>query len=138
MNTKKIIVVWIGTFKTEKEFYQDYLKFNYENEDNPISQFGKDAELEYYDEDYIESWWFEKLEINNLIENQEALLDSKHFFPELITELKKRKLDTINFISFLFGEIGTNPINEMLFEYQGINSTAKPLEFVFKKEYILA
>lgn len=137
MSITKIICVWIGTFKTEKEFYQNYLKFDYENEDNSISQFGKDAELEYYDEDYIESWWFEKLEINNLIENQEGLLDSKYFFEELITELKKRNLNNRNFISFLFGEVGTNQTNEILFQYEGINSTEKPIEFVFKKEYKL-
>jgi hypothetical protein len=137
MSITKIICVWIGTFKTEKEFYQNYLKFDYENEDNSISQFGKDAELEYYDEDYIESWWFEKFEINNLIENQEDLLDSKYFFEELITELKKRNLNNRNFISFLFGEVGTNQTNEILFQYEGINSTEKPIEFVFKKEYKL-
>ena len=113
------------------------MKFDYENEDNSISQFGKDAELEYYDEDYIESWWFEKLEINNLIENQEDLLDSKYFFEELITELKKRNLNNRNFISFLFGEVGTNQTNEILFQYEEINSTEKPIEFVFKKEYKL-
>jgi hypothetical protein len=137
MSIKKIICVWIGKFKTEKEFYQDYLKFDYENEDNSISQFGKDAELEFYDEDYIESWWFEKLKINNLIENQDDLLDSKYFFDDLISELKTRNLNNINFITFLFGEVGNNQANEILFEYQGINSKENPLEFVFKKEYKL-
>ncbi|WP_298307960.1 immunity 22 family protein [Flavobacterium sp.] len=137
MSTKKIICVWIGTYKSEEDFYQDYLKFNYENEENPISKFGIDAELEYYDEDYIESWWFEKLEINNLVEYQDELIDSNYFFDELLIELKERNLNNINYISFLFGEIGSNPTNEILFEYSGLKSTEKPIEFVFKKEYKL-
>ncbi|MCO6173950.1 immunity 22 family protein [Flavobacterium sp. NRK F10] len=137
MTTKKIICVWIGTYNSEKEFYQEYLKFDYENEDEPTSQFGKDVELEYYDEDYIESWWFKKLEINNIIQNQDVLPDSQYFFEELISELKKKDLNTFTFITFLFGEIGTYETNEMLFEYSGMRSTEKPVEFIFKKEYEL-
>lgn len=137
MSTKKIICVWIGNYKSEEDFYQDYLRFNYENEENPISKFGIDAELEYYDQDFMESWWFEKLEINNLVEYQDELLDSKYFFDDLLIELKERNLKNINYISFLFGEIGSNPTNEILFEYSGLKSTEKPIEFVFKKEYKL-
>lgn len=135
MSKKKVICVWIGSFTTEKEFYHNYLRFDYENENNPISKFGKDIELEFYDEDYLESWWFEKLEINNLIENKEDILDAEYFFDDLITELKKRNLSYKNFISFLFGEKGSNPTNEILFQYEGIKSQEKPVEFVFKKEY---
>jgi hypothetical protein len=134
MSKKKIICVWIGTFELENEFYQDYMKFNYDKEDS-ISKFGIDIGLDFYDEDYIESWWFEKLEINHLMECQESLLDSNYFFGELITELKKRNLTNKNFISFLFGEIGTHPANEILFEYIGTKSTEKSIEFVFRKEY---
>nr|WP_320119505.1 immunity 22 family protein [uncultured Marinifilum sp.] len=134
---KKIICVWIGTFESEDKLYTNYLNFNYENEDEPESEFAKDSELEYYDEDYMESWWFSKLELNKLTEYKDDLLDSEYFFDELIAELKNRDLSNRNSISFLFGENGENATNEMLFEYNGMEMKDKPIEFVFKKEYEL-
>jgi hypothetical protein len=135
--TKKIIWVWIGTFKSEDKFYKNYLKFNYEKEDQPESEFGKDSGLDYYDEDFMESWWFSKLELNKLNEYKDDLLDSEYFFDEPIAELKKRDLTNRNSISFLFGENGEHPTNEMLFEYNEKELNDKPIEFVFKKEYEL-
>jgi hypothetical protein len=133
--TKKIICIWIGTFESEDKLYKSYLKFDYENDDNPKSQFAKDAELEYYDEDFMESWWFNNLELKKLIEYKEDLLDSEYFFDELITELKNRDLTNRNSISFLFGDNGEYSTNEMLFKYNGMKMNDKPIEFVFKKEY---
>ena len=132
---KKIICVWIGTFQSEDNFYNDYLNFNYENDDYAESGFSKDAELDYYDEDFMESWWFDSLEIKELIKHKECLLDSEYFFDDLITELKKSKLKDRNTISFLFGQSGHNSTNEELFEYNGIVKFDKPIEFIFKKEY---
>ena len=133
--TKKIICVWIGTFESEDKLYKNYLKFDYKNEDESESEFGKDAELEYYDEDFMESWWFSKLELTKLNEYKDDLLDSEYFFDELIAELKNRDLTTRNSISFLFGENGEHSTNEMLFEYNGMKMNNKPIEFVFRKEY---
>ncbi|MBR9847706.1 MAG: hypothetical protein GYB35_17155, partial [Algicola sp.] len=101
------------------------------------SKFGKDAELGFYDEDFMESWWFEKLDLDNLTKYREDLLESEYFFNELILELKTRELSNRNSISFLFGENSQNPTNEMLFEYEGMKTIDKPIEFVFKKEYEL-
>lgn len=134
---KKIVCVWIGTFKSEDKLYQNYLNFDYENEDGLESEFGKDAELKYYDEDFMESWWFKKLELNKLYEYKDDLLDSEYFFDELIAELKNRDLTKRNSISFLFGEISQNSVNEILFEYKGMKTSNKPIEFVFRKEYKL-
>lgn len=133
--TKKIICVWIGTFESENVLRQDYLSFDYENEDDPESEFGKDAGLGYYDEDFLESWWLNNMDLNSLLEHKDKLLDSEYFFDELITELGNRDLSKRNTISFLFGENGENSVNEMLFKYNGIESKNKPIEFVFKKEY---
>ena len=133
--TKKIICAWIGTFESEDKLYENYSNFDYENEDEPESEFGKDAELEHYDEDFMESWWFNKLELNKLTEYKEDLLDSEYFFDELIAELKNRDLTNRNSISFLFGENGEHSTNEMLFEYNGMKKNNKPIEFVFRKEY---
>ncbi|WP_033956924.1 immunity 22 family protein [Psychroserpens jangbogonensis] len=135
--TIKIICVWIGTFESENELYQNYLNFDYENEDESESKFAKDSGLLYYDEDFMESWWFSKLELNKLTEYKDDLLDSEYFFDELIAELKKRNLTDRNSISFLFGEKNQNSTNEMLFEYHGMESNGKPIEFVFRKEYEL-
>lgn len=135
--TKKIICVWIGTFESEDELYKNYLNFDYENDVEPESDFAKDSGLKYYDEDFIESWWFSELELNKLIEYKNDLLDSEYFFDELIEELKSRDLSTRNSISFLFGEDGKNSTNEMLFDYKGMKTNNKPIEFVFKKEYEL-
>jgi len=133
--TKKIICVWIGTFESEDKLYKNYLNFDYENDDEPESEFAKDSELEYYDEDFMESWWFSKLELNKLTEYKDDLLDSEYFFDELIAELKNRDLTKRNSISFLFGENGEHSTNEMLFEYNGMKINNKPIEFVFRKEY---
>ncbi len=133
--TKKIICIWIGTFESENKFYKNYLNFDYENEDEPESEFGKDAELEYYDEDFMESWWFKKLTLENLVQYKDDVLDSEYFFDELIAELKNRDLTNRNSISFLFGENGEHSTNEMLFEYNGMKMNNKPIEFVFRKEY---
>lgn len=133
MSTKKIICVWIGTNPSEKDFYQNYLVFDYENDE--ISKFGKEAALDYYDEDFIESWWFEKLEIAKLKEYKENLLDYEFFFDDLLLELEHKKIEDKNFITFLFGEISTNTTNEFLFDYKGMTATSSNLEFVFKKEY---
>ena len=48
--TKKIICVWIGTFESENKLYKNYLNFDYENDDQPESEFAKDSKLEFYDE----------------------------------------------------------------------------------------
>jgi Immunity protein 22 len=133
--TKKIICVWIGTFKSEDELFKNYLNFDYTNDDEPESEFAKDSGLEYYDEDFMESWWFSKLELNELTEYKDNLLDSEYFFDELIAELKNRDLTNRNSISFLFGEKGAYPTNETLFEYNGMELNNKPIEFVFRKEY---
>ena len=133
--TEKIICVWIGTFESEDELYKNYLNFNYENDDEPESKFAKDSGLEYYDEDFMESWWFSKLELNKLNEYKNDLLDSEYFFDELIVELKNRDLTNRNSISFLFGENGEHSTNEMLFEYNGMEMNNKPIEFVFRKKY---
>tara|TARA_R110001592_G_scaffold183902_2_gene427627 strand:- start:9 stop:422 length:414 start_codon:yes stop_codon:yes gene_type:complete len=133
--TKKIICVWIGTFKSEDKLYKSYLNFDYTNDDEPESEFAKDSGLEYYDEDFMESWWFSKLELNELTEYKDDLLDSEYFFDELIAELKNRDLTNRNSISFLFGEKGAYPTNEILFEYNGMESNNKPIEFVYRKEY---
>lgn len=134
---KKVICVWIGSFKSENAFYNNYLNFNYDNEDNPESQFAKDTGLKYYDEDFIESWWFDKLELNELMKYKDGLLDSEYFFDELIEVLKLKDLNNKNSISFLFGEKSENSINKMLFDYKGMTSLNKPIEFIFKKEYNL-
>ena len=133
MTKKKIVCVWIGSQTPENKLYQEYLQFDYENDE--ISTFGKEAALEYYDEDFIESWWFEKLELSKLNEYREELLDAEFFFDDLLLELKHKNLEDKNFITFLFGEISNNSVNEFLFDYKGMTSTSKVLEFVFKKEY---
>ena len=133
--TKKIICVWIGTFKSEDELYKNYLNFDYTNDDEPESEFAKDSGLEYYDEDFMESWWFSKLELNELTEYKDHLLDSEYFFDELMAELKNRDLTNRNSISFLFGEKGAYSTNEILFEYNGMEPNNKPIEFVYRKEY---
>lgn len=106
---KKIICVWIGTFESQDKLYESYLNFDYENEYE--SEFAKDAGLEYYDEDFMESWWFDKLGLNKLTEYKEVLLESEYFFDELIAELKTKDLTNRNFISFLFGENGEYSTN---------------------------
>lgn len=131
----KIICVWIGTFESENRLYENYLDFNYENDEEPESEFSKDSGLGYYDEDFMESWWFEELELNKLIEYKDDLLDSQYFFDELIAELKNKNLSNYNSITFLFGENGEYSTNEMLFEYNGMKMSNKPIEFIFRKEY---
>ena len=111
------------------------VNFDYENDDEPESKFAQDSELEYYDEDFMENWWFNKLELDKLTEYKDDLLDSEYFFDELISELKKRDLTNRNSISFLFGEKGEHSTNEILFEYNGMDIESKPIEFIFKKEY---
>lgn len=141
--TKKIICVWIGTFESKEKLYNDYLSFRYDGEDESEfgkdkeggSKFGKDAGLAYYDEDFMESWWFNKLELNALIENMKDLLDSEYFFDELRITLQSLNLTNRNSISFLYGENGKNSTNESLFKYNGMKSENKPIEFVFQKEY---
>ena len=133
--TKKIICAWIGTFKSEDELYKKYLNFDYTNDDEPESEFAKDSGLEYYDEDFMESWWFSKLELNELTEYKDHLLDSEYFFDELMAELKNINLTNRNSISFLFGEKGAYSTNEILFEYNGMESNNKAIEFVYRKEY---
>jgi hypothetical protein len=135
MAKKKIICVWIGTQTSESKLYQEYLQFDYENDE--ISNFGKEAALDYYDEDFIESWWFEKLEISKLLEYKDELLDAEFFFEELLQELEQKNLEDRNFITFLFGEISSNAVNEFLLDYKGLTTPNNALEFVFKKEYEL-
>ena len=135
MAKKKIICVWIGTQTSESKLYQEYLQFDYENDE--ISNFGKEAALDYYDEDFIETWWFEKLEIAKLHEYKDELLDSEFFFEELLSELEHKNLEDKNFITFLFGEISSNAVNEFLLDYKGLTTPNNALEFVFKKEYEL-
>ena len=131
---KKIICAWIGTFKSEEELHRNYLEINYANQDNPESQFGRDVGLEYYDEDFMESWWFENLELNIVSERNGALPDSKHFYDDLVNELKTRSFTNRNSITFMFGDESSN---ELLFNYSGMDSTEKPIEFVFRKEYVI-
>jgi len=128
----KVVCVWIGEFDSKENFYNEYFSFNYEDDD--ISQFAKDSELEYYDEDFIESWWFEKLSISELKENKDVVLDSEYFFDDLIVELSKQNISTYNTITFLFGEKGENGSNQDLFDYESSNDK-KTIRFVFKKEY---
>ena len=135
--TKKVICVWTGSFDSEEQFYNDYLCVNYDNEDAPTSLFGKDTKIDYYDEDFIESWWFKQLDLDVLNEYKNDLLDAEYFFDDLIEQLKTLDLTKWNTITFLFGEIGTYPTNEFLFNYESPSTKDVPIDFVFKKEYQL-
>ncbi len=135
MITKKIICVWIGTFEVETSLYQDYLSISYDDDDVTESAFGTDTGLGYYDEDFMESWWFNHLDLSTLIAYKDDLLDADYFFDSLIAELQTRDLSTRHSILFLFGETGAHPTNEMLFDYTGATKAGSPIEFVFKKEY---
>ncbi len=137
MKTKKIVCVWIGTAATEEALYHDYLNFDYDDEGEAQSPFGNDAELEFYEEDFMESWWFEKLSLDNIIEYKDNLLDAKYFFDDLLAQIKTIDLNNRNFISFLFGETGNNAANEILFDYKGIEAKSQTLAFVFRKEYVI-
>jgi hypothetical protein len=131
---EKIVCVWIGTFKDKDEFYGKYLDINYRQSPS-TSPFGKDAGLGRYDEDFIESWFFDKLTFKSLSEYKESLLDSEYFFDDLLQELSQKDLNTRNTITFLFGMGGHNAINKHLFEYKGMQTAEKPIEFVFSKKY---
>ncbi len=131
----KVVCAWIGTFESEKDFYANYLSFKSadEEEDNlDLSEFAIDANIGWYDEDFIESWWFEKLEINKLQEYRTALLDSEYFFDDLIAELKTCDISNYNIITFLFGKKG---VNEMLFHYKNPFRKNVPIKFILKKQY---
>jgi hypothetical protein len=131
---EKIVCVWLGSFKDKDEFYGKYLDINYRQSPS-TSTFGKDAGLGRYDEDFIESWFFENLSLDNLSKNREILLDSEYFFDALLQELSQKDLNYRNTITFLFGMGGHNTINKQLFEYKGMQTADKAIEFVFSKKY---
>lgn len=145
--TQKVVCAWIGTFPSEEAFYGDYLSIDYGDDDfdddydddfvdeEPNSQFGKDAGLEDYDDGFMESWWFENLTVEHVLANRESLLDAEHFFDDLIETLKNRDLSGKNTISFMFGMLGKNPANEDLFDYDDMAPANKPIALIFKKEY---
>lgn len=133
----KIVCVWIGKFNSEEVLYQDYLSFPSDddvddNKEVQLSKFAKDAGLGWYDEDFIESWWFDKLEINKLKEYRTALLDFEYFFDDLIEVLKTSDISSYNTITFLFGKKGAN---EMLFNFENRSKENVPIKFVLKKQY---
>lgn len=138
---KKVVCVWIGTFPVEKEFYQDYfeLKYDEEDEDKVESKFGNDVGLDWYDHDFRESWWFEKLEWSKILSYKEGLLQQEYFFDEVVEALKKQDLKKYNTLTFLYGEKGKSSFNERLFEYVEPldigNRKSKPIKFLLKKEY---
>lgn len=135
MKTEKIVCVWIGYCATAADLYADYLDCNYDDEDQPISKFGKDAGLLYYDEDAMESWWFLELTVDRVIEYKDNLPDNELYFDDLLAALQRKDFGSTNFISFMFGESGAHETNEMLFAYEGIPGHTKALTFVFRKTY---
>lgn len=135
MQDKKIVAVWIGKFPDENTFYRKYMSTEYDEDGNSFSAFGTDVQLEYFDEDFIESWWFEQLDMKTLLEYKPGLLDQEYFFDQVEAALQKVNLSDFNTITFLFGETKSYGVNKDLFDYKGMDGTGKPIEFLLKVEY---
>ncbi len=133
--TQHIVCVWLGKFTSKDFFYNNYLAFDYEDQDDTIvSPFGKDAGLRWYDEDFIESCWRGEMTMSELQNSRTGLLDSDHFFDDLLVELRKVDLSDFNTITFLFGDKNGRGVNTDLFDYDW-TSAVSPLRFVMKKVY---
>lgn len=109
------------------------MAFNYKDEDNPTSKFSEDSEVYWFDEDFIESWWFEKIDLITLKKYGTGFFDEACFFDEFMTKVQGYNLDNWNSVIFLFGK--QNGANEKLFQYSGMSSKSKVIEFVFRKTY---
>lgn len=124
---KKVVCVWIGKTESEKILHDKYLKFG-----NKVSKFGIDASIEWYDEDFMESWWYEKLDTDTLIRDKETILDPEYFYDDMIEKLKNEDLSAYNTIHFLFG---SERDNLFLFNFNNQPKNTENLKFVFRKEF---
>lgn len=132
MKTQKAVAVWLANFKTEDELRQDYLYIDYEKDD-ANSLFGNEIKVDYYDEDFMESWWFESLDLDVLETHSEVILHSEHFYADFLEQLDATVLAKYNTLIFLFGEQGEYPINEFLFESTAFKQKETSIQFVYRK-----
>jgi hypothetical protein len=129
---EKVICVWLGNATSKETLFRDYLAFKYDEDENASSQFGSETGLDYYDEDFMESWWDDNLDLSFIDSRKNGLLDAKHFNQELIEHLKDIDFTKFNFISFLYGEKSNNA---KLFNYKSERIKSTHLKLVFKKAY---
>lgn len=54
MRKNNVVSIWCGYFSSEEELF-DYVEIDYADEDNPASQWMRDSNLDWYDEDYAEA-----------------------------------------------------------------------------------
>lgn len=108
---QKVVCVWIGKFPSKEEFYHSFLAMKYETEDDIYSEFGKTVGLNWYDEDFIECWWFEKLDFDTLEKYRKGILHHEYFYDDLLQLLYSIEIENFNSITFLFGEKAKYSIN---------------------------
>jgi hypothetical protein len=60
------VSIWVGTLTSDVDL-RAYLEEQYEDDDAPISQFAKDCGLGWYDHDFVESRFVDRISIRELL-----------------------------------------------------------------------
>lgn len=127
----RVVCVWAGSFASEQD-HRDYMDMQYDDDGDATSRFGIDTGLEWYDEDFLESWWIEGFSAEKLETYVRGVLHSDVFYDELKDIVAGQNA---NVFVFMFGERGEYPTNEELFDYDGHCSDGAKVVHVFKKTY---
>jgi len=126
----RVVCVWAGSFASEDD-YRCYMAMHYDDDDAK-PRFGIDTGLEWYDEDFLESWWIEGFSTEKLEIYVRGVLHSDVFYDELKDVIARHEA---NAFIFMFGEHGEDPINKELFDYDGRCGRDAKVVHIFKKAY---
>ena len=94
--------VWLGYFPSESALYHDFFAWDYADEDHSTSPFTLASGIKWYDEDFIESWWFDELTLERLNNNVQGLPNHYWFWEGVNQTLASQELSAYNTITFLF------------------------------------
>ncbi|HZY79482.1 MAG TPA: immunity 22 family protein [Cyclobacteriaceae bacterium] len=120
-----ITAIWLGKFNSSAEL-REYVAFNYENEDDVSSKFANDIGLPYFDEDFMESVFYNSQpEILDYL-GRRSFVDNK----EVLSKVTSMGLGDNNSVISITGFKDRGLVNEELFDYQPVQIEKDYLVFV--------
>lgn len=115
MEKQNKVSVWIGKF-TDKASFENYVRESYNDDGEMVSNFMKDFEIDFYDEDLSESCFVEHDDLSQINDFSYAVSFMKHVLDNVTHQ---------NSFKLLYD-----------FDYVGENKDSSKLKFIGSFDYV--